>query len=171
MPLTIHLVCILPCLQLSCGVQWASLVQGCKNTSWRAASTQKYLKWPEPAMVGDIQTCNGISHISWQLTDSRVQMSWPGILGRTFTITFYKPDIYKHALEKQVGLSSQNSCFWGMYHGNVHESTDLCFIHHQVDPTTGFGPVPTCKVQGYYMGLRRQEKYPLANAFLNFVIW
>lgn len=137
MPLTIDLVCILPRLQLSCGVQSASLVQGCRTTSWRAASTQKYLKQPEPAMVGDIQTCNGISHISWQLTDSRAQMSGPGILGRTFTITFYKPDIYKHALEKQVGLSSQNSCSWGTYHG-VHRSlfyTSPGGSHHRIWPS------------------------------------
>lgn len=171
MPLTIHLVCILPCLQLCSGVQSASLVHGCRSTSRRETSTQKYLKRPEPAMVGDIQTRDGISHISWQLADGRAQMSWPGILGRTFTMIFCKPDVYKHALEKQVGLSSQNSCSWETYHGNVHESTDLCFIHDQVDPTTRFGPVPTCKLQGYYMGLRGPEKYPLANACLNFVIW
>lgn len=51
-------------------------------------------------MVGDNRMHNFISHISWELTNGRMQVSWSGISYRTFIIAFYKPDIYKAVLEK-----------------------------------------------------------------------
>lgn len=89
--------------------------------------TPKCLKWPEPDM-GDNQIHNFISHISWELTDGRVQVSWPGIWYRTFLLGFYKPDIIK--LHWKSSYDVPPRVFAPKEHGNVHKSTDLWFISH-----------------------------------------